>query len=165
MENGLSTLQKYFRIQRVVVIIFFLMMAVSLLLPYTKTHFATPTLPGISTTIHIHGYEFRLVVLATILVFICTLLITVAKTKIPAIIGFFVAVLSGIMLLILPQEIHFRHIFIKQSHNEYTFQVGFYTILIGGIGIIITALINLIVVIKNTPREHSANPDLIDDLE
>ena len=156
MENGLSTLQKYFRIQRVVVIVFFLMMAISLLLPYTKTHFATPTLPGISATIRIHGYEFRLAVLAVILVFICTLLITVTKTRIPAIIAFFVAVLNGIMLLILPQEIHFRHIFIKQSHNEYTFQVGFYTILIGGIGIIITAFINLFLHADKAPKERSA---------
>jgi hypothetical protein len=164
MENGLSTIQKYFRVQRIAVVCFLLMMAVSLLLPYSKTHFSSPMVPGISTTLRIYGHEYRLAIVAVILVFICTLLITVTKTRIPAIIAFFVSVLSGILLLILPQEIHFRHIFIKQSHSDYTYQLGFYVIIIGGICIIITAFVNLLLVAKNAQEELYVNSELIDDL-
>ncbi|MDH4471894.1 MAG: hypothetical protein QE487_04755 [Fluviicola sp.] len=165
MENGLSTLQKYFRIQRVVVIVFFLMMAVSLLLPYTKVDVSSLYVPSVFSRYTIYGYELRLAVITAILAFICTIMIVFTKTRISATIGFFVAVLSGIMVLILPQEIHFNHIFIKPSGPDYNYAIGFYVILIGGICIIITAFINMILGAQNTQIERTFNPDLIDDLE
>lgn len=141
------------------------MMAVSLLLPYSKTHFTTPIVPGISTTLRFYGHELGLALIAVSLALICAIIIIVTKNRIPSIIAFFVAVLIAIMLLFLPEQIRFNHIFIKQSHRDLIYQLGFYMMMIGGISIIITALINLILVTKNTPREHSVNPDLIDDLE
>ena len=164
MKNGLSTIQKFILIQRIAVIIFLLMMVVSLLLPFSKTHFSSPMVPGISTTLRIYGHEYRLALTAVILAFICTLLITVTKTRVPAIIAFFVAVLSGILLLILPQEIHFRHIFIKPSGADYTYQLGFFLMIIGGICIIITAFVNMLLVAKNAQKEFYVNSELIDDL-
>ncbi|MBI3240633.1 MAG: hypothetical protein HYZ43_17605 [Flavobacteriia bacterium] len=164
MKNGLSTIQKFYRLQRIAVIFFLLMMVVSLLLPYTKVDVSTLYVPSVFTTSTTYGHEFRLALTAVFLALICTLLITITKTRIPAIIAFFVAVLGGILLLILPQEIHFRHVFIKPSGADYTYQIGFFLMIIGGICIIITAFVNLLLVAKNAQKDLYVNSELIDDL-
>jgi len=165
MENGLSTIQKYFRIQRIAVIFFLLMMVVSLLLPYTKVEIPSFKIPGGNEVLIANGYRHTTALIIGGVVFIYALLIVLKRTITIAIIAFFVAILSGILLLILLQEIHLGHFFNKQSLTNYTYQLGFYLIFIGGICIIITAFVNLLLVSKNAQKEQYVNSELIDDLE
>jgi hypothetical protein len=164
MENGLSTIQKYFRVQRIAVVCFLLMMAVSLLLPYSKVDISSLYIPSVFKESTTYGHELGLAVIATILALICTLFVILTKNRILSIVAFFVALLIAIMLLFLPEQIRFNRIFIKQSGANYTYQLGFYVIIIGGICIIITAFVNLLLVAKNAPEARLSNSELIDDL-
>jgi hypothetical protein len=163
MENGLSTIQKYFRVQRIAVVCFLLMMAVSLLLPYSKVDISSLYIPSVFKESTTYGHELGLAVIAAILALICTLLVILTKNRILSIVAFFVALLIAIMLLFLPEQIRFNRIFIKPSGANYNYAIGFYLIFIGGICIIISAFVNMLLVAKNARKEQYINPDLIDD--
>lgn len=165
MENGLSRIQKYYRIQWIAVIFFFLLMAISLVLPYAKVDVSSLYLPAVFRNSTTYGHELGLAVTAVILALICALLVILTKNRILSIVTFFLALLILIMLVFLPEEIRFNRIFVKPQGTDYKYATGFYMMMIGEIGIIIIAILNMILIAKNTPKERSANADLIDDLE
>ncbi|ASS48113.1 MAG: hypothetical protein A3D31_00510 [Candidatus Fluviicola riflensis] len=164
MENGLTTIQKYYRIQRIAAVFFFLMVVVSLLLPYSKVDTSSLYVPVVYANSTTYGYQLGLAIIAVILALICTLLVILTKNRILSIIAFFIAVLIAIMLLFLPEEIRFNRIFIKPPNADYKYGVGFYLIIIGGICLIIISFLNMILVAQNAPKERLFNSDLLDDL-
>lgn len=165
MENGLSTLQKYYRIQRVAIIFFFFMVAVSLLLPYSKVDVSSLYVPSVFSRYTIYGYELSLAVIAVLLTLICTILGIITKNRIQSAIAFFTAIFIGIVLLILPEQIGFNRLFMLKSRIEFTYGVGFYLMVVSGIGTIVTAFINLLLVAENAYEARITNSNLIDDLQ
>ncbi len=165
MENGLSTIQKYFRAQRVVVIMFFLMMAVSLLLPYAKLINVSPIKPGTPADLHIVGHQLRFAIYSVFPAFICMILLVLIRNKVSAIIALLLALLIGINLFFLPELIWFTTLGYALFPLDHHYQTGFYLIMISGIGLIITAFTNAVIVIKTPSKKDRSNSDLIDDLK
>lgn len=164
MKNGLSTLQKYFRVQRVVAILFFLMMVVSLLLPYAKLLNVYPIKPGTPADLHIVGYQLRFAIYSVFPAFICMILLILGKNNVSAIIALLLATLIGINLFYLPESIWFKTLDYAIFPLDHFYQTGFYLMMISGIGLIITALTNAVIVIKMPSKKDLSNSDLIDDL-
>lgn len=164
MENGLSRIQKYYRIQWIAAIFFFLLMAISLVLPYAKLINVSPIKPGIPAGLHIVGYQLRFAIYSVFPAFICMILLILKRNKVSAIIVLLLAPLIGINLFYLPELIWFTTLNYSLFPLDHNYQIGFYLMMVSGVSMIAIAFINLILVIKTPSKEDIINSDLIDDL-
>jgi hypothetical protein len=141
------------------------MMVVSLFLPYAELAVRSPRIPSVSTSIHIQGIDLRYAIYTVFLALICTVLILLKRNNTIAIIVVILVLLIGINLISIPKLIWFATLDYAPFGLQHDYQLGFYIIMESGISMITIAFINLILVLKNPPKEDITNSDLIDDLE